>query len=275
MAGRATRARNATRPTTCRTSRAARTCTRRVPARSSRRTSRTAPGRTVVPGEKCITASSAISGVALLHRRPVPGGVPGRVVLRRLRAPVHLVRAQGRERAAGHVAAEDVRLQRRRARVAHRRAGRHALVHRRLRRQRAPDRGLQPEPRSRGSSLHLRAAEPPLTVQFDGTGSFDPEDEAITYAWDLDGDGEFDDSTAAKPSWEYTRRGLVNVRLKVTDVGGRTGIVSETVTVGKLPELRDRRLPVAVAGRGPARVLRGRARQHRHARCPLRRSRGR
>ena len=79
--------------------------------------------------------------------------------------------------------------------------------------------------------------EPPLTVHFDGTGSFDPEDEAITYAWDLDGDGEFDDSTAAKPSWEYTRRGLVNVRLKVTDAGGRTGLVSETVTVGKLPEL--------------------------------------
>ena len=101
-------------------------------------------------------------------------------------------------------------------------------------------------------------------MQFDGTGSFDPEDEAITYAWDLDGDGEFDDSTAAKPSWEYTRRGLVNVRLKVTDAGGRTGLASETVTVGKLPELAIDRRPVAVAGRRPARVLRGRARQHRH-----------
>ena len=35
----------------------------------------------------------------------------------------------------------------------------------------------------------------PLPVNFDGSGSSDP-DGTIAYAWDLDGDGQFDDSTA-------------------------------------------------------------------------------
>src|SRR5439155_14583342 len=37
----------------------------------------------------------------------------------------------------------------------------------------------------------------PLTVQFDGSGSSDPDvGDTIAYAWDLNGDGLFDDSTA-------------------------------------------------------------------------------
>ena len=41
----------------------------------------------------------------------------------------------------------------------------------------------------------------PLTVRFDGPRSTDPDlRDAFTYAWDLDGDGEFDDSTSARPS---------------------------------------------------------------------------
>ena len=40
----------------------------------------------------------------------------------------------------------------------------------------------------------------PLVVNFSGTGSSDPEGQTLTYAWDLDGDGAFDDSSAATPS---------------------------------------------------------------------------
>ena len=63
----------------------------------------------------------------------------------------------------------------------------------------------------------------PLTVAFDGTTSTDPEGQALTYAWDLDGDGAYDDSTAAKPSFTYTAAGTVTVRLRVTDTARLAG----------------------------------------------------
>ena len=49
----------------------------------------------------------------------------------------------------------------------------------------------------------------PLTVSFSGTGSTDPDGDTLTYAWDLDGDGAYDDSTAAAPSFTYTSPGSV------------------------------------------------------------------
>ena len=61
----------------------------------------------------------------------------------------------------------------------------------------------------------------PLSISFDGTGSqvVTPGD-TLTYAWDLDGDGQYDDSTAAQPSFNYTTAGTFNVRLRITDNHG-------------------------------------------------------
>ena len=75
----------------------------------------------------------------------------------------------------------------------------------------------------------------PLTVNFDGTGSTDPENRALTYAWDLDGDGAYDDSTVARPSFTYRSPGTVTVRLRVTDPGLLSGTTTETITIGAPP----------------------------------------
>ena len=47
----------------------------------------------------------------------------------------------------------------------------------------------------------------PLTVAFDGTGSSDPDGNPLTFAWDLDGDGAYDDSTATQPNYTYSTSG--------------------------------------------------------------------
>jgi PKD repeat protein len=76
----------------------------------------------------------------------------------------------------------------------------------------------------------------PLTVTFDGGTSSDADgDVPLTYAWDLDGDGAYDDSTAAKPSHTYTARGRYTVGLQVTDTRGATGTTSAVITAGSTP----------------------------------------
>ena len=69
-----------------------------------------------------------------------------------------------------------------------------------------------------------------MTVNFDGSGSSDPNGDALSYAWDLDGDGGFDDSTAVKPSWTYNAAGNYRVSLRVSD--GRGGTATDTITIG-------------------------------------------
>jgi glucose/arabinose dehydrogenase len=72
----------------------------------------------------------------------------------------------------------------------------------------------------------------PLTVSFDGTGSSDPDGGALTYAWDLDADGAFDDSTSATPSFTYTQPSAYNAQLRVTDPGGASDTDTVTITAG-------------------------------------------
>ena len=70
----------------------------------------------------------------------------------------------------------------------------------------------------------------PLTVSFDGSESSDPNGDPLSYAWDLDGDGAFGDSTAATTSWTYTAAGSFRVSLRVTD--GKGGTATDAVTIG-------------------------------------------
>ena len=50
-----------------------------------------------------------------------------------------------------------------------------------------------------------RSGPAPLTVSFDGSGSSDPDGDALTFAWDLDGDGAFDDAASAATSLHLRR----------------------------------------------------------------------
>jgi glucose/arabinose dehydrogenase len=76
----------------------------------------------------------------------------------------------------------------------------------------------------------------PLTVQFDGSGSSDPDaGDTLDYAWDLDGDGQYDDSTAVGPSYTYTSQGVYTASLRVTDSHGASSTAAVTITVGNTP----------------------------------------
>src|SRR3954447_26499682 len=72
----------------------------------------------------------------------------------------------------------------------------------------------------------------PLTVAFDGTRSTDPEGAALTYSWDLNGDGTFGDATGPTASYTYTAAGVYHPSLRVTDNQGATGTASATITAG-------------------------------------------
>ena len=76
----------------------------------------------------------------------------------------------------------------------------------------------------------------PLTVAFDGSGSSDPDaGDVLSYAWDLDADGAYDDATSARPTWTYTTAGVRRVGLRVTDQHGAAATASVTVTAGNTP----------------------------------------
>jgi glucose/arabinose dehydrogenase len=76
----------------------------------------------------------------------------------------------------------------------------------------------------------------PLDVQFDGSSSSDPEDGAnLLYAWDLDGDGELDDSASVTPHHTFTQAGAHLVRLRVEDTGGATDEAQVVITADNTP----------------------------------------
>ena len=67
-----------------------------------------------------------------------------------------------------------------------------------------------------------------VPLKLNGSGSYDPESRMYTpdhpwyetiakYEWDLDGDGEFDDSTEPEPFWTWDTKGTYAVGLRVTD----------------------------------------------------------
>ncbi len=74
----------------------------------------------------------------------------------------------------------------------------------------------------------------PLTVLFSAAGSTDLDADPLTYAWDLDGDGQFDDTTGATTSRTFNADGVYTVRVRVSDDAGASDEESIEIRVGNV-----------------------------------------
>ena len=78
--------------------------------------------------------------------------------------------------------------------------------------------------------------------------------DVIMYEWDLDGDGELDDSTDPEPTFTYMQGGTFTVALRVTDTSGDSDTDTLTITVGSGPSAQrsTRPAPSTTWGAGQA-----------------------
>ncbi len=76
------------------------------------------------------------------------------------------------------------------------------------------------------------SGDPPLEVDFDASGSTDPDDNPLTYAWDFgDSDDQFNDSFDEAPSHTYDEPGSYVARVRVNDGHGGTDTDQVTINV--------------------------------------------
>jgi hypothetical protein len=69
-------------------------------------------------------------------------------------------------------------------------------------------------------------------VTLDASASSDPDGQPLTYAWDLDNDGQFDDASGVTAAFDTVGQdGVFTVRVKVTAPGGASDVDDATVTV--------------------------------------------
>ena len=72
-------------------------------------------------------------------------------------------------------------------------------------------------------------------VGLTAAGSSDPDGDSLSYAWDLDNDGDFDDSTSQTPTFTLVGdNGIRTVRVQVTDSFGDSATDSSTVTINNV-----------------------------------------
>jgi glucose/arabinose dehydrogenase len=78
------------------------------------------------------------------------------------------------------------------------------------------------------------AGNPPLTVRFNSSSSYDPDGEALTYSWEF-GDGNT--STAANPTHVYQTSGNYTAKLTVTDPSGAVNSATIAIYAGTQVDL--------------------------------------
>jgi hypothetical protein len=72
-------------------------------------------------------------------------------------------------------------------------------------------------------------------VVLSSAGSGDPDGDPLTYAWDFDNDGVFDDATGSAPTFDRVGQdGVFPIALRVTDPGGMSATAASQVTVSNV-----------------------------------------
>jgi PKD repeat protein len=89
----------------------------------------------------------------------------------------------------------------------------------------------------------------PLTIQFNGSSSYDPEGSGLSYAWDF-GDG--DTSSAVAPAHTYSA-GNYTARLTVTDDKGASASTTIAVSVQSAVKTSNKRFDVSHFSLDPSR----------------------
>ena len=74
-----------------------------------------------------------------------------------------------------------------------------------------------------------QSVSPDQLVTLDASDSTDEDGEELTYEWDLDNDGEFDDATGAVVEHTFGQFGSFDVSVRVTDEDGESDV--ETITI--------------------------------------------
>jgi len=83
------------------------------------------------------------------------------------------------------------------------------------------------------------STRPGVVTSLSATAS-DPDGDFLTYTWDTDGDGEFDDGTGAYLPYSYTTAGVYEVSVKASDGRGGERVAMKTIHV------TDHALPPAI-----------------------------
>ena len=85
----------------------------------------------------------------------------------------------------------------------------------------------------------------PLTVEFDASGSTDPSGGQLSYEWDLDDDGNFDDATGPTVTRQYMEAENRRIRVRVTNSNDRRAYGAVTISPGNTPPTLETDAPEA------------------------------
>jgi hypothetical protein len=72
------------------------------------------------------------------------------------------------------------------------------------------------------------------TIALSAAASNDPGQDVLSYAWDLDGDGDFDDATGVSATFSAAANGSYTVRVRVTDKDGASSEAAASVVIGNV-----------------------------------------